>query len=291
MKKQKETVRVPEEIMAEIRGRESKGKRIASRVINILLAIAIVIAAICTYASYVSTSGNGVPNLFGIRFLSVQTDSMYPNILPGDMIFDTAIPDTSKLQVGDVITYWTVIDGKRTLNTHRIVGIYDGGGYLIFETKGDKNEINDALTVHESEIIGQWKGARAPGLGKALDYLQTSKGFLLAVVIPTAAFFLFHLVQFFMVLFEYNAVKNKLIYEQERSEKMVEEKAQTPDRAQIEEEVRQQLREEIAAELKMRMELEQEVRKELREELQKEQKNTQEAEPKTEPDQAQEEQN
>lgn len=266
----KETQQLPPEIAAEIQRQGSKGRRIVGRIINILLAIAIVIAAICTYASYVSTSGNGVPNLFGIRFLSVQTDSMYPQILPGDMIFDTAIPDTSQLQVGDVITYWTVIDGKRTLNTHRIVGIYDGGGYLIFETKGDKNSVNDALTVHESEVIGQWKGAKVHGLGKVLDYLQTSKGFLLAVVIPTAAFFLFHLVQFFMVLFEYNAVKNKLLYEQERSEKMAAQKAQTPDRAQIEAEVRQQLRTELEAEMKLRRELEQEVRLELQQELQKE---------------------
>ena len=107
-------------------------------------------------------------------------------------------------------------------------------------------------------------------MGKVLDYLQTSKGFLLAVVIPTAAFFLFHLVQFFVVLFEYNAVKNKLLYEQERSEKMAAQKAQTPDRAQIEAEVRQQLRTELEAEMKLRRELEQEVRLELQQELQKE---------------------
>ena len=66
---------------------------------------------------------------------------MYPQIQPGDMIFDTGIRDTGELKIGDVITYWTVIDGKRTLNTHRIVEIYDGGGYLVFETKGDKNDV------------------------------------------------------------------------------------------------------------------------------------------------------
>ena len=132
----------------------SRGKRTVNTVINVILVIAIIIAAFCTYTSYVSTSGNGVPNVLGIRILSIQTESMYPTLKPGDMIFDTAVKDTSKLQIGDVITYWTVIDGERVLNTHRISEIYDGGGYLIFETKGDNNTVADALTVHESEIIG-----------------------------------------------------------------------------------------------------------------------------------------
>ena len=116
----KETQQLPPEIAAEIQRQEGKGRRIVGRIINILLAIAIVIAAICTYASYVSTSGNGVPNLFGIRFLSVQTDSMYPQILPGDMIFDTAIPDTSRLQVGDVIME---IDGTDVTSSDTITAV------------------------------------------------------------------------------------------------------------------------------------------------------------------------
>lgn len=267
MTKQKGKIEASEQTIEELRGQESKGKRIASLVINILLGIAIVLAAICTYASYVRTSGTGVPNLFGIRFFSVQTDSMYPQIQPGDMIFDTGIRDTGELKIGDVITYWTVIDGKRALNTHRIVEIYDGGGYLVFETKGDKNDVNDALTVHESEVVGQWKGARIHGLGKVMDYLQTSKGFLLVVVIPTALFFLFHLIQFFQVLFAYNAVKNRILYEQERKEKETAQSPAAPDRSQIEAEVRAQLRAELEAEMKLRMEVEQEVREELRREL------------------------
>jgi signal peptidase len=215
MKNEKEKIAAPiaqegeEEIV--VVEEESKGKRILNTVVNVVLVIAIALAAVCTYASYVSTSGNGVPNIFGIRIFSIQTESMYPTLNPGDMIFDVAVKDTSELEVGDVITYWTVIDGERVLNTHRISEIYDGGGCLIFETKGDNNTVADSLTVHESEIIGQWNGAKIGGLGKVFDYLQTSTGFLIVVVIPVALFFIFHLVQFFRVLFEYNNMKNKLL--------------------------------------------------------------------------------
>lgn len=233
----------------------SRGKQIANTVINVILVVAIIIAAFCTYTSYVNTSGNSVPNIFGIRVLSIQTESMYPTLLPGDMIFDTAVKDTGKLEIGDVITYWTVINGERVLNTHRITQIYDGGGYLIFETKGDNNTASDSLTVHESEVVGQWNGARIGGLGKVFDYLQTSTGFLIVVVIPVLLFFIFHLIQFFRVLFEYNNLKNKLLYEQERgrNEDLVEEEkrrmeeTRRRERERLEAELREKLKEELRA--------------------------------------------
>ena len=234
---------------------KSKGRRIANTIINIVLVIAIILAAECTYNSYVSPSGNGVPSIFGLRVMSIQTESMYPTMKPGDLIFDTAVKDTSELKIGDIITYWTVIDGERVLNTHRITEIYDGGGYLIFQTKGDNNTIEDSLTVHESEIVGQYNGMKIAGLGKLFDYLQTSTGFLIVVVIPVAIFFLYHLIQFFRVLFEYQSVKNKLLYEKERgkNEDLVEdekrklEENRQAERKRMETELREKLRAELLA--------------------------------------------
>ena len=234
---------------------KSKGKRVANTIINIVLVIAIILAAVCTYTSYVSTSGNGVPSIFGLRVMSIQTESMYPTMKPGDLIFDTAVKDTSELKIGDIITYWTVIDGERVLNTHRITEIYDGGGYLIFQTKGDNNTIEDSLTVHESEIVGQYNGMKIAGLGKLFDYLQTSTGFLIVVVIPVAIFFLYHLIQFFRVLFEYQSVKNKLLYEKERGrnedlmedEKRKLEENRQAERKRMENELREKLRAELLA--------------------------------------------
>ena len=110
------------------------------------------------------------------------------------------------------------------------------------------------LTVHESEVVGQYK-AKIPGVGKVFDYLQTSTGFLIVVVIPVFLFFLFHLVQFFRVLFEYQNVKNRIKYEQERgrTEDLIAAaqsngaKAQEVDRAAIEAELREKLRAELLA--------------------------------------------
>ena len=233
---------------------QSKKTKVLGTIVNVVLVIAILLAAFATYTSYVSTSGNGVPSFLGLRVFSIQTESMYPTLNPGDLIVDKAVKDPSKLRVDDIITYWTVINGERVLNTHRIYEIYDGGGYLIFETKGDNNTISDSLTVHESEVVGVYS-SRIAGLGKVFDYLQTSTGFLIVVVVPVFLFFVFYLIQFFRVLFEYQNVKNRIKYEQERGrtedmideEKRKAEEARRAERERIENELREKLRAELAA--------------------------------------------
>lgn len=243
----------PEALSQEEQTTEKKAKhsKTINRVINILLVVVIALAAVCTFVSFVSSSGNGVPNILGVQLLSIQTDSMYPELKAGDLAIDGPVKDASKLRPGEIITYWTVIDGERVLNTHRIVNIFDGGDYLIFETKGDNNTSVDPLTVHESEIIGKYK-FHIGGLGKAFDYLQTPTGFFLVVLLPVLLFFIFNLVQFFRALFEYQGVKNRIKFEQERgateefiAQQMQETAKLEADRAKIEAELREKLRAEI----------------------------------------------
>ena len=238
-------------------------KKTINIVVNVLLVVAIILAAVCTYVSFVSTSGNGVPSILGVRPFTVQTDSMYPILKPGDLIIDVAVKDFRELRVGDIITYWTIIEGNRVLNTHKIAGIYDGGDYLIFETMGEKVNQTDVLTVHESEIVGVYK-FRIPGVGKVLDYLQTSTGFMIVIVLPVLLFFVFHLVQFFRVLFEYQNVKMLIKYEQERgrTEDLIESQIRDADereairraalekeRAEMEAKLREELRAELLADM------------------------------------------
>ncbi len=230
----------------------SKGRKILNTVVNVVLVIALIVAAVCTYISFVSASGNGVPSIFGLEFFSIQTDSMADTLMPGDLAIGKVIKDKSELRPKDIITYWTVINGERVLNTHRIVQVYDGGDFLFFETRGDNNPTADPLNVHESEIVGKYIG-KISGIGKVLDYLQTSTGFLVVIVIPVFLFFLYHLVQFFRVLFEYQNVKNRLRYEEERgrTEDFLEERQKEQDdaRAKMEAEIRAQLRAELLADM------------------------------------------
>jgi len=249
MKKEKQ---IPvEQNLEETEVTESKSRRIVNTIINVVLVIAIVLAALCTYVSFVSTSGNGVPNILGTAFFSVQTDSMYPTLLPGDLVVARSVDNPRELRKGDIITYWTVINGERVLNTHTIDEIFDGGEVCFFRTKGDNNTTADPITVHESEVVGKYV-FRIPGLGKVFDYLQTSTGFLLVIVLPVFLFFLYNLIQFFRVLFEYQNVKNRIRYEEERGQLQDEaekEEQKQKEREALEAELRERLRAELLADM------------------------------------------
>ncbi|MBE6947894.1 MAG: signal peptidase I [Ruminococcaceae bacterium] len=226
-----------------------KWRKIVNIAINVLLVVAIVFAALCTYMSFSSKGGKGVPNIFGTAFFSVQTDSMYPTLLPGDLVVAEVVNNPKELRPGDIITYWTIIDGEKALNTHRIHEIRDGGTFWSFITKGDKNDTPDPLPVHESAIVGKYS-YRIQNLGNVFDYLQTSTGFLIVIVVPVFLFFVYQLIQFFRVLFEYQNVKNRIRYEEERGEiEDKEEKQKAEARAAMEAELREKLRAELLADM------------------------------------------
>lgn len=235
--------------------KKEKVRKIISTVINVILVLAIILAAASTYLAFVSSSGQGAPSIFGLQMYSIQTDSMQPTLNPGDLIFAGEIGDPNELAVGDIITYWTVIDGKRALNTHRIHAIYDmGDGKPLFATKGDNNTSADPLNVQAGSIVGKYSW-KLDGVGKFMDYLQTSTGFLVVVVIPVFIFFLFYLVQFFRVLFEYQNVKNRIKYEEERGrtedlleeQQRAQEEQKEQERAKMEAELREKLKAELLA--------------------------------------------
>ena len=249
---------VPEEEQEiEVIKKESKVKKVFNIIINVVLVVAIVLAAISTYLAFVEKNKMGTPSIFGLQILSVKTDSMYPTLKPGDLIFAFNVTDTSTLEKGDIITYWTVINGQRELNTHRIEEIFVQDGQPLFATKGDNNPTADPLNVHRSNVVGKYF-ARIPGLGKAADFMKDKYGFLIMVVIPVFIFFVYYLVQFFRVLFEYQNVKNRIKYEQERGrtedllaeQQRKDQQRKDQERAAMEAELREKLKAELLASMK-----------------------------------------
>ncbi len=180
-----------------------------NRVVNIILVISILFAIFIGFTAYVSKSGSGVPTFFGFRPFSVQTDSMSPTFDAGDLIIDEVITDASDLAVGDIITYWTIIEGEQVLNSHRITAITDYENYLYFDTKGDNNTIGDSTGVHQNDVVGRYL-FKIPVLGSLIDFLSTGTGFLIVIVIPVFVFFVFQLVEFFKALFAYQREKMRL---------------------------------------------------------------------------------
>jgi signal peptidase I len=111
---------------------------------------------ICVFLAVLLCFGLASCNLAGTT-VKVTTNSMEPTIRAGSVIRCEPVEHPETLAAGDIIAYWTVIDGERVSTVSRITSIYDGGGYLIFETKDDNANSVNPLTVHESEIIGVYK--------------------------------------------------------------------------------------------------------------------------------------
>jgi len=194
--------------------KKEKGK-VANIVSTVVLVICILFAILCAYTAYTASVGSGVPSIFGIRVFSIQSDSMYPTFEQGDLVIDKKVDDISTLQVGDIITFWTYINGQKVLNTHRIQEIYPGENYTQFLTKGDYNLVSDTYLVHQNDIVGKYT-THIKGVGTALDFLQTGKGFLICLVVPVAIFFMYEIVTFFKTLSAYKKEKLRLQIEEEK---------------------------------------------------------------------------
>ena len=112
--------------------------------------------------------------------LSVQGESMVPNLNKGDLVTVARVP-MSDLRIGDVITYTSPKDASVTI-THRIVGTPAELGSNNFETKGDANQMPDQLIAPEA-IIGRAVYA-VPKVGYVADFLRQPLGLIAIVYLP-----------------------------------------------------------------------------------------------------------
>ncbi|HSW84998.1 MAG TPA: signal peptidase I [Candidatus Saccharimonadales bacterium] len=117
----------------------------------------------------------------GYRSLAVASGSMKPAIPIGSMVLVHRVPDNS-LKVGDVITYTSLKDNKKTI-THRIIKSYKLDGKVpAYVTKGDSNQYPDTPIV-----AGMVKGKvvwHIPYLGHVMIWSKTWTGIAILVYLP-----------------------------------------------------------------------------------------------------------
>ena len=163
-------------------------------IINIALSFIIVIAAIVTIIS-LSSKEKGVANIAGVIPFSIQTNSMEPTIMTGDLVFTKVYTD-QELKVDDIISFFAIEQQKKIVKTHRIIEVKDNEGMISYVTKGDNNDIADAVEVAEGDIISVFTGTRMTKVGYVLDFFKSKYGFLLTIILPLFAFFLYQLYSF-----------------------------------------------------------------------------------------------
>lgn len=135
-----------------------------------------------------------VPSIGKSTPLIVLTESMEPKIKSGDMIITkiTAIEDIGE---EDVIAFFDPASKGNSVVTHRVIGKYEEGGKIYFETQGDNNDIADKHAVPAENVIGVWHGFRLPLLGHVMLFMQSAWGLILCIALPVSLFVLLEVLQ------------------------------------------------------------------------------------------------
>ena len=161
---------------------------------------------------------NDLPTIFGYKPLIVLSDSMYPTIKKGDLIF-TQVVDVKDLKPGDVITYREYEDDGKTLGTVVTHKIYDittetdgeNAGQLKFRTYGINNQrqadgtikynengemvvINMDDAVYAPQIEGRYT-SKINGLGSFIYWMQGTWGLIVCIGIPLVAFIVYEFIK------------------------------------------------------------------------------------------------
>lgn len=172
-------------------------KNVLTILMSVVLWAIILLMALFTFTTLATRNEQSVARLAGFTPLIVQSDSMAPTFYSGDMIVIKEC-STSKLKVGDVITFHTIINNEYALNTHRIAEIRLNGEVRSYVTKGDNNIVEDTHVISDGDIVGLYVG-KVPGLGKVMAFLSSSAGFLLVIVLPMLLFFVYQVYHLIMV--------------------------------------------------------------------------------------------
>ena len=219
---------------------ETKKKRsVVGLIVNILLWIVIVIAATFTIFT-LATQGDGTSSIGGYTPMTVLSDSMKPEFAEGDLILVKQPDPDYEYKLNDIVSFYTIIEGKTVINTHRIVEIVDSNGLRQYVTKGDANPTVDERMIIDGDIIGLYSG-KIPVLGPLFKILKSKIGFLVIIILPLLAFFIYQAYNLILVMGE---MKKEAVAEaNEKSREQIEAEL----RAKIEAETRAKIEAEKAA--------------------------------------------
>ena len=189
---------------------------VISTVLIILYTVIVLFVAVSVFAS----RATGYPTIMGHSLLFVQTDSMEGDapdaIFTNDLVVCKQESGLySDVEIGDIIAYremqqnYDAETGKPVGEPYEIVKIHRVVDFDedYFITKGDNVEERDPVSVSPMKVLGVYTGTRIPKVGLVFDFLQSSTGILVCMVLPMAAFFIWALYRFIKAMIEYKLAK------------------------------------------------------------------------------------
>ena len=131
--------------------------------------------------------------IFGYRFYVVMTDSMSPELEPGDVILSKSV-NPENIRVGDNVTFLgTEGSQKGLLITHKVITapyFEEDGGYIV--TQGVKeNSPVDAPVAFENVRAVMLK--KLPVLTVIYSLIRRPLGFFIVIILPLVLIMLYQL--------------------------------------------------------------------------------------------------
>lgn len=203
----------------------TKAKKIISISLNVLVWVFLAFAVLVTTLTFASKNDkDGIPSVFGKSFVTIQSDSMKSDqpesFKKGDMLIveKIAYGDQAKeLEVGDIIVFRSKTDINRNgivgddINTHRIIEKKVNGTSVSFITQGDNRVMcpNPDGEISYTEVLAVWEEGKLAGVGGVADFLRSSLGFFLIIVLPMALFFFYEVYNLIKIIMAHKISKAK----------------------------------------------------------------------------------
>ena len=212
---------------------KAKVKKIVSTSLTVaecILVVFLLIVSILTMGTTSYNSSEVASNpITGNSLFPVLSDSMAPTFKKGDLVYGKQFSndaverkeqlyllkgdDTLGENKGDIISYWSMINGNEVIVTHRIrrveqvnVGT-DSLGNDIYDiciyTRGDaeRNEESNVISISADKIIAKYKGHIA-GMGTVVYGLQSNTTLMFCVIVlPLIALFIWNGYSFIRLIF------------------------------------------------------------------------------------------
>ena len=206
--------------------------------VTLLLALVIVVAAICPWGFTIFSStffNDHQKNLFGYRFYTVLTDSMSLSELnedvsihfdAGDIVIVAPVDDPAALQPGQVISFVSQNEesfGETFTHAIREVRRTKEGKVIGYVTYGTNTDTNDIAIVEPEYVLGTYWG-HLPAIGHFFNFLKTPPGYIVCILVP------------FLLLILYQGVNTIQLFRRYKKEQMAD---MEEERAQIAEERKQ----------------------------------------------------
>lgn len=182
-----------------------------------LISIVIVVALLYTVINL--AGDNGVSTILGYTVGSVQSGSMSGTFEKGDIIISKQI-DGNEVKKGDVISFFYNDPQAQQIIvvTHRVIELREDGKIV---TQGDvanqANSVDKIEVISKGDVISRYS-FKIPYVGAVLDFINTSTGFFVCILIPVFLFLFWQIYVFIVTVADARKLaKEKEVNDQARA--------------------------------------------------------------------------